>query len=66
LLAGTLAGWLGATNTVAAGGVFCVAGGLLFLTRLPGFRGDARRLILAQQVPAPESAPSSISAPIPS
>jgi predicted MFS family arabinose efflux permease len=67
LLAGTLAGWLGATNTVAAGGVFCVAGGLLFLQRLPGFRGEARQLIQAQQgVPSPESAPSSISAPIPS
>jgi len=63
LLSGSLAGWLGATTTVAAGGAFCLLGGLLFLHRLPGFRGEARQLILAQQVvPAPEppiSAPSS-------
>lgn len=55
LLAGSLAGWLGATTTVAAGGAFCIVGGLLFLQRLPHFRGEARQLILAQQVvPAPE------------
>jgi MFS family permease len=60
LLAGMLAGWLGATTTVAAGGAFCVAGGLLFLQKLPAFRTEARELILAQQVvpakvPAPEA-----------
>jgi MFS family permease len=55
LLAGSLAGWLGATTTVAAGGAFCLLGGLLFLQRLPHLRGEARQLILAQQVvPAPE------------
>jgi MFS family permease len=55
LLAGSLAGWLGATTTVAAGGAFCLLGGLLFLQRLPRLRGEARQLILAQQVvPAPE------------
>jgi MFS family permease len=55
LLAGSLAGWLGATTTVAAGGAFCLIGGLLFLQRLPQLRGEARQLILAQQVvPAPE------------
>lgn len=55
LLAGSLAGWLGATTTVAAGGAFCLIGGLLFLQRLPHLRGEARQLILAQQVvPAPE------------
>jgi MFS family permease len=55
LLAGSLAGWLGATTTVAAGGAFCLVGGLLFLQRLPRLRGEARQLILAQQVvPAPE------------
>lgn len=55
LLAGTLAGWLGATRTVAAGGAFCVIGGLVFLDRLPGLRGEARRLILAQrEAPAPD------------
>jgi hypothetical protein len=40
---------------VAAGGGFCLAGGLLFLQRLPHLRGEARELLLAQQVvPAPE------------
>ena len=50
LLAGSLAGWLGATGTVAAGGAFCLGGGLIFLQRLPGLRGEARELIQAQQV----------------
>ena len=55
LLAGSLAGWLGAATTVAAGGAFCLIGGLLFLQRLPHLRGEARQLLLAQQVvPAPE------------
>jgi hypothetical protein len=55
LVAGSLAGWLGATTTVAAGGAFCLLGGLLFLQRLPRLRGEARQLILAQQVvPSPE------------
>jgi MFS family permease len=63
LLAGSLAGWLGATATVAAGGAFCLAGGLLFLQRLPYLRGEARALLLAQQVvPAPEPP---LSAPLP-
>jgi MFS family permease len=55
LLAGLLAAWLGATTPVAAGGAFCLLGGLVFLQRLPRLRGEARQLILAQQVvPAPE------------
>jgi MFS family permease len=63
LLAGSLAGWLGAATTVAAGGAFCLVGGLLFLQWLPRIRGEARQLILAQQVvPAPEPP---ISAPLP-
>jgi MFS family permease len=49
LLAGVLAEQLGATTTIALGGMFCLAGGLLFFWRLPGLRGEARRLILAQQ-----------------
>jgi MFS family permease len=49
LLAGVLADRLGAAATVALGGAFCIAGGLLMLWRLPGFRADARKLILDQQ-----------------
>jgi MFS family permease len=56
LLSGSLAGWLGATGTVAGGGAFCLLGGLIFLQRLPGLRGEARELIQAQQVAlGPES-----------
>jgi MFS family permease len=56
LLAGMLADRLGASTTVALGGLFCISGGLLFLGRLPALRGEARRLILAQQaVGLPES-----------
>jgi MFS family permease len=54
LLAGTLAGWLGAMTTVAAGGAFCIAGGLVLLSRLPSLRAETRRLILASH-PDPRS-----------
>lgn len=50
LLAGTLAGRLGAPLTVALGGATCVAGAALFWSRLPLHRGEARRLIVAQQM----------------
>jgi MFS family permease len=56
LLAGGLADHLGAATTVALGGGFCLGGGLLLLGRLPGLRGEARQLILAQQpVALPQS-----------
>jgi MFS family permease len=72
LLAGSLAGWLGATNTVGLGGAFCLVGGIIFLNRLPKIRDEARRLIQAQQQVAPPApAPpgdldSSLPAPVPS
>ena len=53
LLAGALAGWLGATTTVAIGGGFCLLAGLVFLNRLPHFREEARVMIRAQEVAAP-------------
>ena len=49
LLAGTLAETLGAPATIAIGGVICIVGALIFRSRLPEIRGEARRLILAQQ-----------------
>jgi len=49
LLAGTLAGWLGATTTVGLGGAFCLLGGAVFLNRLPTLREEARRLLQAQE-----------------
>ncbi|HEV3468838.1 MAG TPA: MFS transporter [Pyrinomonadaceae bacterium] len=50
LLAGALAGRLGAPLTVALGGAACVAGAALFWRRIPLHRGEARRLIVAQQM----------------
>jgi MFS family permease len=47
LLAGSLAGRWGAPKTVAAGGVLCVLGALVFRWRLPRLRSQARQLILA-------------------
>jgi MFS family permease len=52
LLAGLLAGRLGAATTVALGGAFCLAGGLFLFRMLPALRGEARELILAQQAPS--------------
>jgi MFS family permease len=58
LLAGGLAERFGAATTVALGGFFCIAGGLILLGRLPGLRGEVRRLILAQQPVALPQSPS--------
>jgi MFS family permease len=68
LLAGALAGWLGATTTVAIGGGFCFLAGALFLNRLPHLREEARELIRAQQT-GPTEAPvaelgSSVTEPV--
>jgi MFS family permease len=58
LLAGVLAERVGAATTVALGGTFCIAGGLLLLGFLPGLRGEARQLILAQQPVVMPQSPS--------
>jgi MFS family permease len=50
LLAGTLADRLGAPLTVAVGGAACVVGAAFFWVRLPTLRGEARQLIIAQQM----------------
>ena len=49
LLAGALAETVGAPATIAIGGAVCVVGALVFRSRLPAIRGEARRLILAQR-----------------
>jgi MFS family permease len=49
LFAGGLAETVGAPATIAIGGAVCIAGALVFRSRLPGIRGEARRLILAQR-----------------
>jgi MFS family permease len=49
LLAGALAGRLGAPRTVAAGGVICVIAAAIFASRLPSLRVEARRLMITQE-----------------
>ena len=55
LLAGGLAGIIGAPGTIAVGGVVCLLGALAFRSRLPGLREEARRLIVAQEQTLPPS-----------
>jgi MFS family permease len=54
LLAGILAGKLGAPGAVAAGGAACIIGGVAFAARLPAFRTAGRRLLRDQEVAAGE------------
>jgi MFS family permease len=54
LLAGFSAHAFGAAETVAAGGVLCIAGAAAFAWKLPSLRTEGRRLILAQQAVAGE------------
>jgi MFS family permease len=56
LLSGILANRLGAPVTVALGGVFCIAGALVFRSHLPTLRTEGRQLILAQTMAAGEPA----------
>ena len=48
LLAGAIANRLGAPHTVAIGGLVCIAGSMLFASKWPTLRGEARQLIIAQ------------------
>ena len=65
LLAGALAGWLGATTTIAIGGAFCFLAGAVFLNRLPHLRDEARELIRAQQTtPAEAPVPGELTEPV--
>jgi len=52
LLAGTLAGILGAPSTVALGGAVCILGSIVFFMRLPKLEFAGRRMILAMQMTA--------------
>ncbi len=48
LLAGSMAERLGAPATVCIGAVACIAGGIVFLYRIPGLRAQAHALMAAQ------------------
>ncbi len=50
LLAGGLASRIGAQNTVLAGGIVCVAGGLWFGSRLPKLRGMVRPIYVKKGI----------------
>jgi MFS family permease len=50
LLAGTLAGRVGAPKTVAIGGAVCIVGAAVFWSRLPALRGEAQQIIVALQM----------------
>ena len=52
LLAGLLAGRLGAPAAVAAGGVACIAGAVAFGSRLPALRIAGRELLKSQEMSA--------------
>ena len=50
LLAGALADRIGAPLTVALGGAVCIVGSILFGRKLPSFRNEARKIIVAMQM----------------
>lgn len=52
LLAGTLAGILGAPYTVALGGAVCILGSLIFFMKLPVLTEEGRKMIIAMQMTA--------------
>ncbi|MGH9763875.1 MAG: MFS transporter [Blastocatellia bacterium] len=52
LIAGVLANHISAPVTVGIGGAVCIVGGLVFLSRLPGLKVHAERLIIASEMAA--------------
>ncbi len=52
LMAGSLAGILGAQYTVALGGTACIIGSILFSSRLPILSEEGRKLIVSMQMTA--------------
>ncbi|MEP6944585.1 MAG: MFS transporter [Acidobacteriota bacterium] len=56
LLAGALAGVVGAPETVAIGGIVCIIGAIFFGFRLHGSRTEAHRMIVTMQMTGGEPA----------
>lgn len=56
LLAGVLAGKLGAAETVALGGAVCILGAIVFGWRLPSLQVEAKKIIVAMQMTGGEPA----------
>ena len=51
LIAGAVATRIGAAHTVAAGGVLCLAGALVFRFYLPSFEGDTATINVDEAAP---------------
>jgi MFS family permease len=64
LVAGAVAARVGAPWTVGVGGLICILGGAAFARHLPSWRGEARQLILEQEIAVGEP-PESFSLPHP-
>jgi MFS family permease len=56
LLAGTLAGYLGAPYTVMLGGSVCIVGSLIFALKLPELRAEGEQMIVSMQMTGGEPA----------
>jgi MFS family permease len=56
LLAGVLAGNIGAPETVRLGGAVCIFGAIIFGWRLPSLQNEARKIIVAMQMTGGEPA----------
>jgi MFS family permease len=54
LMAGTLAGYVGAPETIAIGGMICIAGAAVFGYKLSGLERQGRRMIISMQMTAGE------------
>jgi len=54
LMAGTLAGYVGAPETIALGGIVCMAGAAVFGYKLSGLERQGRRMIISMQMTAGE------------
>jgi len=50
LIAGVVADRIGPTNTIALGGVACIAGGVWFAVRLPRFRAFVRPIYVERGI----------------
>ena len=60
LLAGTIAGIVGPAETVAIGGIVCLAGAVLFALRLPVLGPQGREMIVSMQMSGGEPASKAI------
>ncbi len=63
LIEGTLAGYIGAAQTVAPGGCVCILGAAVFGYRLTGPEEEGRQMIVSMQMTGAETASKAFSEP---